>query len=122
MTPTRWLRIDEVCRGLGVSKTTAYKRMDLPPEDPRHLPSRLIGGSRRVREADMLAHAARQRARAIEADAMGEVYDMDAAAIADLFDISERSALRLLSDGRIPNVWVGHERRARRADVEAYAS
>lgn len=121
-TPTRWLRIDDVVRELGVSKTTVYKRLDLPASDPRHLPSRLIGGSRRVREADLLAHATRMRAMTIEEQAKGEVYDMDAAAIAAMFDISERSALRLLADGRIPNVWVGQERRARRADVEAYAS
>lgn len=119
---TRWLRVEEVCRDLGISKQTAYKRMALDTDDPRHLPSKLIGGARRVREADVSAHAARLRAADIEQAAMGEVYDMDASAIAAMFDISERSALRLLADKRIPSVWVGHERRARRADVEAYAS
>ena len=121
-SPTRWLRIEEVCKALGVTRTTAYKRMALPADDPRHLPSHLIGGSRRVRSSDLDAHLARLRAQAIEEAATAEVYDMDASAIAELFDISERSALRLLSDGRIPSTWVGHERRAKRADVEAYAS
>jgi excisionase family DNA binding protein len=121
MTP-RWLSVPEVCRDLGISKQTAYKRMALPADDPRHLPSKLIGGSRRVRDSDVAALAARLRALDIEATAMGEVYDMDADAIAAMFNISTRSALRLLADKRIPSVWVGHERRARRADVEAYAS
>ena len=118
----RWLRVEEVTRALGVSRQTVYKRLRLDADDPRHLPSNLIGGSRRVSERDLLAHQARLRALDIEAEATGQVYDMDAAAIAALFDISERSALRLLADGRIPSTWVGHERRARRADVEAYAS
>jgi excisionase family DNA binding protein len=86
------------------------------------LPSKLIGNSRRVREADLLDHQARLRALAIEEEATGLVYDMDASAIARMFDISERSAQRLLADGRIPSTWVGQERRARRTDVEAFAS
>jgi excisionase family DNA binding protein len=124
MTPhgTRWLRIEEVVKALGVSRQTTYKRMALPADDPRYLPSKLIGNSRRVREADLLDHQARLRALAIEEEATGLVYDMDASAIAAMFDISERSAQRLLADGRIPSTWVGQERRARRTDVEAYAS
>ena len=119
---TRWLRIEEVVKALGVSRQTTYKRMALPATDPRHLPSKLIGNSRRVREADLTDHQARLRALAIETEATGLVYDMDASAIARMFDISERSARRLLADGRIPSTWVGQERRARRTDVEAYAS
>jgi excisionase family DNA binding protein len=120
--PQRWLRIEEVVKALGVSRQTAYKRMGLPADDPRHLASTLIGNSRRISERDLLDHQARLRALTIETEATGLVYDMDASAIAALFDISERSALRLLADGRIPSTWVGHERRAKRADVEAYAS
>lgn len=118
----RWLRLDAVTKALGVSKQTAYKRMALPEDDPRHLPSKLIGGNRRVSEQALADHLARLRALDIEAEATGLVYDMDAPAIAALFDISERSAQRLLADGRIPSTWVGQERRARRADVEGYAS
>lgn len=118
----RWVRIDEACDVLHVGRSTVYKRMALPEGDVRHLPSTLVGGSRRVREADLLAHAARLRALAIDEAATAEVYDMDAAAIARHFDISERSARRLLARGRIPSTRVGTEYRARRVDVEAYAS
>jgi predicted DNA-binding transcriptional regulator AlpA len=121
-TAQRWLRIEEVVRQLHISRQTAYKRMALPASDPRHLPSKLIGGSRRVSEGDLLDHQARLRAQDIETQALAEVYDMDAGAIARHFDISPRSALRLLADKRIPSRWVGAQRRARREDVEAYAS
>lgn len=115
------LRLEQVVRILGRHRTTVYKYIAAEPDDPRHLPSFLVGdGARRFLAADVDALKVRLAALDIDAAADAEVYSMGAPQIARRLNISNRSAGRLLSAGVIPSRWVGQQRRARPQAVEDY--
>jgi prophage regulatory protein len=48
MTSDRFLRRPDVEREIGLSRSEIYRMMDLPPDNPRHLPRPKRIGSRAV--------------------------------------------------------------------------
>lgn len=115
------VNVDHAARVLERHRSTLYEYMKLPEDDPRHLPSVLIGaGARRILTSELAALRLRLETMRIANEATADVYSMGAPAIGRRLGISSRSAARLLASGAIRSRWVGTQRRARPEDVDDY--